>query len=87
MHLRVPRELTDEMVKSLCIIFEKSQQSGKIPTDRKIGIITPISKKEKKEDPGDYRTVSLTFVPRRITEQILLGTTLSNMASLRANHA
>jgi len=68
----VLRELEDLIAKPLSIIFERSWRTGEVPEDWRKAIVTPVFKKGKKEDPGSYRPVSLTSVPGKMMELLIL---------------
>ena len=66
-------ELAEVIAKLLSIIFERSWRTGEVPEEWRIANVTLVFKKGKKEAPGNYRPVSLTSVPGKALEQLVLG--------------
>ncbi|CAM4378788.1 unnamed protein product [Lepidochelys olivacea] len=79
LHPRVLKELVAVIAEPLAIIFENSWRTGEVPDDWKKAKVVPIFKKGKKEDPGNYRPVSLTSVPGEIMEQVLKVSILKHL--------
>ncbi|KFQ19671.1 hypothetical protein N332_09270, partial [Mesitornis unicolor] len=83
-HPRVLRELAEVLAKPLSIIYQQSWLTGEVPVDWRLANVTPIYKKGWKEDPGSYRPVSLTSVPGKVMEQIILTAIISHMQDKQA---
>ncbi|KFQ12409.1 hypothetical protein N330_12757, partial [Leptosomus discolor] len=79
LHPRVLKELAGVLTKPLSIIYQISWLNGEVPVDWRIANVTPIYKKGRKEDLGNYRPVSLTLVPGKVMEQIILRTITSHL--------
>jgi len=67
----VLRELADVVAEPLSIISERSWRTGEVPEDWSKASVTPAFKKGKK-NPGNYRPVSLTCIPGKMMEQLIL---------------
>jgi len=70
MHPKVLRELADIIAEPLSIIFERSWRTGEVPEDQ--ANLTPMFTNGKKEDPVNYRPVSLTSIPGKMMEELIL---------------
>ena len=73
LHPWVLRELAGVIAEPLSAIYQCSWLSGEVPEDWKLADVTHVYKKGRKDDPGNYRPVSLTSVPGKVMEQIILG--------------
>jgi len=71
-HPQVLRELADVIAEPPSIIFERCWRTGEVPKDWRKASVTPVFIKGKKEDPGNYRPVSLTSIPGKVMEQLIL---------------
>jgi len=83
---RVLKELVDVMAGPFLITYKRSWESREVPAYWKLANAISSYKKGMREDSVNYRPVSLTFVPGKNMEKIILGTTekhLKNNAVIR----
>lgn len=70
---RILRELVEVLTEPLAIIYQQSWLTQLVPVDWKSDSMTASCyKKGHKVDLGNFRLVSLTSVPGKVTEQIIL---------------
>ena len=79
---RVLKELSTQLALPICILFNKSLESGVLPMDWKSAIITAIFKKGSKSDPNNYRPVSLTCVLCKLLESFVRDAIVNHMIDL-----
>ena len=73
LHPRILRALEDKLARLLTHIFNNSEETGSIPEDWKSANVTAIHKKGSRQEPGNYRPISLTSVVCQTMEQLVRG--------------
>jgi len=68
---RLLREARHEIAAPLAMIFASSLSTGVIPDDWRVANVVPLFKKGNRDNPGNYRPVSLTSVVGKLLERIL----------------
>ena len=64
-------EMAEQLAEPFQALFSTSLEEGILPQGWKDGSVTPIFKKGKKHQPGNYRSVSLTSIPCRVMEKLV----------------
>ena len=65
------KESSEQLSIPLSILFNKSFQSGVLPSEWRIVFVTPIHKKGSQQLASNYRPVSLTSTVVKIMEPII----------------
>ena len=71
LHPRVLYETRNELAHPLKILYETSYNSGSLPSDWRTGSIAAVHNMGNKNDPANYRPISLTCVICKIMESII----------------
>ena len=77
------KECADEIYLPLTDIFHKTLASGEVPEDWRIANITCIFKKGNKQDPENYRPVSLTSVICKLLESNIREAIMDHLSSYK----
>ena len=80
-HPHVLKETASTVCAPLSIIFRDSLQKGETPDDWRKANITPIFKKGDRNDPANYRPVSLTSQVCKVLESIIRGQIFEHLKS------
>ena len=73
LHPRILSALENKLARPLTHIFNNSVETGIIPEDWKSANMTAIHKKRSRQEPGNYRPISLTPVVCKTTERLVKG--------------
>ena len=70
-HPRILRECADELTAPLCMLFNKSIDSGSVPLSWKLATITPLHKSDERDNAENYRPISLTSQVVKLLEKLI----------------
>ena len=73
------KELRDEIAPIIKIIFEKSLETGKLPSDWVTANVMPVFKKGDKSSAANYRPISLTCILCKVLEHILASNIVKHL--------
>lgn len=88
LHPRVMKELVEQPTQLLFMIYHQSSLTGEVPDEWKLSSVMPIHKKCQNEDPRNYRPdskVSLTLMPDKVMEQIILTAITQHIQDTQGN--
>jgi hypothetical protein len=71
----------DEFAPALTLLYRSSLKSGIVPGDWKKAHVTPIFKKGERYRPENYRPVSLTSVPCKVMEHVVVHSLMGHLES------
>ena len=72
-----------EAAKFLEIIYKNSLATSEIPKDWRMANITPLHKKGAKNNPSNYRPISLTLIPCKLLEHIIKSSMYNHLEKYR----
>ena len=67
----VLKELRHEILDLVSLIFQKSLNTGQVPTDWTKANVSPLYKKGDTSDPANYRPISLTCILCKLLEHVI----------------
>jgi hypothetical protein len=70
---RILKTTAKQIAPILTAIYQQSLDTGTVPSDWRQANITPIFKKGSRSSPKNYRPVSLTSIPAKILEHIIVS--------------
>ena len=68
---RLLRDLSTELSIPVSLIFRRSLDTSCVPRDWRTAIVSPLFKKGRRSEPGNYRPVSLTGQIVKVLESVL----------------
>ena len=76
---RILKEYAEILAPALSKIFQQTLDSGQVPEDWKKANVSAIYKKANKQDPANYRPVSLTSVACKCLEHVIFSEIMNHL--------